>query len=143
MYLFLDDNRNPKDAYIHPPRGTSNGRLVNMTSLSEASGIPNGSWDIVRSYQEFVDFIHEKGIPTVVSFDHDLTRECVDLYITDTMISGIIDYNNIPKRTGWHCAKYLKNHCEEINKPFPKYFIHSANEYGVENIKKLIENEQA
>ena len=142
MFLFLDDIRNPKDAYIHPSKGTTNGRIINMLSLSDVSGIPNGNWEIVRSYQEFVDFINSKGIPMVVSFDHDLTRDCMNLYVSDTIVSGIIEYDNIPKRTGWHCAKFLKEYCESENKPFPKYFIHSANEYGAENIKKLIENEK-
>jgi hypothetical protein len=32
-------------------------------------------WDIVRSYDEFVKWIEENGLPDKLSFDHDLGEE--------------------------------------------------------------------
>ena len=140
MNLFLDDQRNPKDAYIYPRRDDNN-MIIEGRSLENISQIPRNNWEIVRSYEEFVKFIIEKGIPDVVSFDHDLTPECINLYFDDTINTGIIEYANLPKRTGWHCAKFLKEKCIELNIPFPKYFVHSANIYGSKNITELIEND--
>lgn len=54
--LFLDDIRNPSDCihYMYTPIYTS------------------VDWVIVRNYNEFVKTIEEKGLPEIVSFDHDL-----------------------------------------------------------------------
>ena len=52
-HLFLDDARKPSDVkWIELP-------LVN--------------WTIVRNYKEFVETIIKNGIPTTISFDHDLS----------------------------------------------------------------------
>jgi hypothetical protein len=46
--LFLDDIRNPNDLY------------------------PNQEWVVARNLQEFRDIIIECGVPSEISFDHDL-----------------------------------------------------------------------
>jgi len=94
--LFLDDIRNPED----------------------------DSWDIVRSYDEFVDYILKNGIPDVISFDHDLGR---------------FDYEE--EKTGYDCAKFLaiyamdNNHMNFINTR-----VHSQNPVGRKNIEKFMHN---
>ena len=32
-------------------------------------------WDIVRNYDEFINYILKNGLPSVISFDHDLAQE--------------------------------------------------------------------
>lgn len=94
--LFLDDVRMPED----------------------------DSWDIVRSYNEFVDYIMEHGIPDVISFDHDLA-----------------DFMYEEEKTGYDCAKFLaiyamdNNHMEYID-----CRVHSQNPVGKANIEKFMHN---
>jgi hypothetical protein len=70
-------------------------------------------WVILRSYEDFVTWIEENGIPQEVSFDHDLGTE----------------------KTGYDAAKYLgelliSENCS--NHPYVR--VHSANPVGRENI---------
>lgn len=75
-----------------------------------------GPWIIVRNFDEFTKTIEEKGLPKVMSLDHDLG-------------------DGIP--TGYDCLKWLVYEKEfdlrniEIN-------VHSANSVGKENIEGLI-----
>jgi hypothetical protein len=54
-YLFLDNMRMPGD--------------VSWARL------PGAVYKVVRSYDEFVAYINENGIPDFVSFDHDLADQ--------------------------------------------------------------------
>lgn len=116
MYkLFLDDLRNPIDAYfyMHAPIYNEEG------------------WTIVRNYAEFVDMITSQGIPEIVSFDHDLGPEAYKCQ-TD------IPYDQFTEKTGYHCAQWLINYCIDHNKNIPKYvLIHTMNPVGRQNIESL------
>lgn len=57
--LFLDDMRFPEDAFYYTYNPIYN----------------TYEWEIVRTYDEFVKIIEEKGIPKKLSFDHDLGGE--------------------------------------------------------------------
>lgn len=94
MNLFLDDIRNP----------------------------PKGDWNVVRDYDEFIDFIIKNGLPDLISFDHDLAD---------------VHYN---PNTHYDCAKWLIEYCLDNNKSFPKYLVHSMNPVGTENILSLLNN---
>ena len=76
------------------------------------------SWDIVRSYDEFVKYISENGVPDEISFDHDL---------------GELD-----NKTGYDCAKWLCDYCWTNGVPMPLWNVHSANPVGRENITNLL-----
>lgn len=91
MRMFLDDLRNPPD---------------------------NGPWIIVRSFDEFVDWIEKNGMPDFISFDHDLG-------------------DGVP--TGMDCAKWLVEH--EL--PLKNFAVHSANPPGRANIQGLLDNWRA
>ena len=77
-YLFLDDIRNPSDAFAH---------TAQSIFLSE-------DWQIVRSFEEFVHWIKTNGLPEYISFDHDLG----DVYGADKEKTGydcaiwLVDY---------------------------------------------------
>ena len=61
--LFLDDFREPEDAFNH-----TNNQLYLI------------GWVIVRNYDEFVKTIEERGIPEILSFDHDLGQNNIENY---------------------------------------------------------------
>jgi hypothetical protein len=89
---------------------------------------PQNDYDvIVRNFEEAVEFVQKYGIPTFISFDHDL---------------GCDEIGNILK-SGYDFAKWLVDmDIENIHK-FPSNFtfdIHSANPIGKNNIKSILNN---
>lgn len=95
-------------------------RIPNMVTWVE---LPKIDWFIVRSYEDFIFIINKRGVPEIVSFDHDLS---------------IVDHDKHEEKTGFHCAKWLVEHCLNNNIRFPEYYIHSKNIIGAENIKSYI-----
>jgi hypothetical protein len=95
----------------------------------------------VRSYDEFVKYVEEQGIPDVISFDNDLwVSECKKL--TDKQAHDsfqMINWENSPIKTGAHCAAWLCERCKESQHPLPKYYVHSANVYAWPVIKGIME----
>ena len=134
-YLFLDDQRSPKDAFVHIGTGHDHYKK----SLVELSGIEADEWSIVRSHYEFEQYLKYVGIPDVVSLDHDLSEEYIEHYYKVTQQIGIVEYGNLKPDSGYHCAKILCQKCVDTNTKFPKYYIHSANKWGQENIRTYIE----
>jgi len=118
--LFLDDIRVPVDCLLY----ISNQELYKN----------NQDWVIVRNYYEFINIIRNKGIPDVVSFDHDLATE----HYHEMNKGTKIDYDTASEKTGYHCAQWLINHCIDNEFDLPKdIHIHSMNFYGGQNIKSL------
>jgi hypothetical protein len=133
MNIFIDDMRNPNDAYLHLDTG------IPKVSLVEHSGIHQDEWVIMRTYDEFVNCIIHLGLPDVVSFDHDLHEEHIKHYFTVTQDIGVIEYGNLKEKTGKHCAEYLVQEWKKQNKPkHIKTFVHSANRWGQINIKEVL-----
>ena len=131
--IYLDDWRNPVDT------------LISKKPLHLKKIISETEWEIVRSYKEFVYKIETKGLPNMISFDHDLA----DVYIFKDNERQIIppgeaefDYNRYTddEKTGYHCAKWLVDYCLDNNKKLPSYCIHSDNQVGSENIRSYLEN---
>ena len=78
----------------------------------------------VKSYKEFVDFVDKNGLPSNVSFDHDL--------------GNVEDPDN--EKTGYDCAKYIVDYCMNNDRDIPNYRIQSDNGPGRENIDKYLQN---
>lgn len=101
--------------------------------------IPDVEYEIVRSYEDFVAKIEKKGLPEFVSFDHDLCvehyKQMADLFYKK---NGSYQYNSFEEKTGYDCAKWLIQYCEEKNLDFPKYAIHSMSPVGRSNIHAAI-----
>jgi hypothetical protein len=116
MYnLFLDDYRDPEDCfeYTHQP-----------SYLTE-------DWSVVRNYDDFVRIIKAKGLPIMISFDHDLA----DIHYKD---QKDIKYDEYTEKTGFHCAKWMIDHCLDTKQSLPKYIlVHSMNPVGTQNIVSL------
>jgi hypothetical protein len=122
MNLFLDDERVPMQAYYL----TNNKAYMAYT------------WDIVRNYDQFTTHIETHGLPSLVSFDHDLADEHYKIGAKEEFLG--FDYNKTTEKTGLSCAKWLCDYCQVRNLKFPNYLIHSANPAGAANIKSYIEN---
>lgn len=110
--LFLDDSRNP----------------------------PDFTWDVVKSYDQFVAYIQLHGVPDVISFDHDLGKEHYEHYaafigVEDEATDIRIPYESFVEKTGYDCAKWL---VENYRLP-PSYRIHSMNPVGAQNIKFVLD----
>lgn len=109
--LFLDDVRIPKDIY----------NFINF------------KWTIVRSYKEFVEIITRNGLPSLISFDHDLADDHYK-QLKD------IDYSKYKEKTGLHCAKWLIDYCLDNSLKLPTCLVHSANPAGRQNINSILDN---
>ena len=128
--LFLDDTRIPKDAIGLVPSNFNKFYWEN-------------DWDVVKNYDEFVQYIEVNGVPGFVSFDHDLADFHYDLkpedYENMSEDEMVIKFGSMEK-TGLDCAKFLVEYCADENVPLPEYLVHSANPAGKENIEKFLEN---
>jgi hypothetical protein len=128
--LFLDDIRSPKDAITLVPSSLNKFYWEN-------------DWDIVRNYDEFMQYLMSSGIPDFISFDHDLADfhyefrpEDYDNMTEDEMINRF----GSMEKTGLDCARLLADYCGMQGKPLPEYLVHSANPVGKENIEKFLIN---
>jgi hypothetical protein len=137
--LFLDDIRKPEHAYIYPKRDGS-GLIIDARSLKRCSGVDDADWIVVRDYNSFVDTIEERGLPDVVSFDHDLHEEHINHYFNVTQDTGVIEYANLKEKTGKHCAEVFIEKCKQLQpQKLPDVYVHSANKYGAIEIKRVLE----
>jgi hypothetical protein len=116
--LFLDDIRYPEDCFEHTHQ---------PVYIME-------DWVIVRSYDEFVKYVQENGLPEIISFDHDLA----DTHYDNQEHVDNDFYDIVTEKTGYHCAKWLIDYCIDNKKELPAtILIHSWNHAGSENIKSL------
>jgi predicted glycosyltransferase len=90
--------------------------------LDDIREAPDKTWDVVRSYHEFIGYILVYGVPDIISFDHDLEFKSRG--------------STTSQYTGYDCAKYLVDNNLEIK----EFIVHSANLIGKENIEKLLIN---
>lgn len=102
----------------------------------------NNEWTWVKSYDEFVKYISEKGIPDMIAFDHDLGGNSYTLYHKHKGYkSGNIDYDEYDEKTGYHCMKWLIDHCLDNNIVLKcEIYSHSMNDVGRSNILNIAQN---
>lgn len=116
--LWLDDSRNPLE----------DGWLPLWAPLKDYDSVV---W--VRSYQEFIDWILENGVPYCVCFDHDLA----DIQYHPATQQETVQWH---EKTGFDAAKWLIDYCIDNNIPFPAWRVQSANPVGRDNILTYISN---
>lgn len=115
-YVFLDDFRNPADAFEY----TKNRIYLDV------------EWTVVRSYDEFINDVLNNGLSSGYSFDHDLS---FDHYESQK------PYDEYKEKTGYHCAQWLIYYCIDNKKELPEVIlIHSMNPAGSLNIKSLFDS---
>lgn len=112
--LFLDDIRYPIETYHYTKQDI----------------FLRKNWYIVRNYEQFVNRILEKGLPEMISFDHDLADEH---YLKP-------DSREFVEKTGYDCAKWLIDYCMDHDAELQKFYCHSMNPVGKENIESLLKN---
>lgn len=98
------------------------------------------NWVIVRSYDDFVEFIESVGLDSVdiISLDHDLDRSATEHFMNETLITYEIDYSKIKEKTGLDVVKWLISHSIETGIPLPQCYVHSANPIGSGNMMGYI-----
>jgi hypothetical protein len=125
MKLFLDDIRNPETLFY--------GQAGKEWILNPLY-VNNSEWNVVRSFDEFVDFIEENGLPDLISFDHDLDWEA---YLPQNQ-EETIDYGQMQVKTGYHAVEWLIDYCAKRKLKFPDYKVHSMNISGKKNMEEII-----
>ena len=152
MKLFLDDRRKPHAcvSYMHHRIGK-----LNPIYLDE--------WVTVKTYREFVEMVtnHHKEI-THISYDHDLGVDKYGLKLTDCftnengklekgehyfeddgfciLCGSSIDQASLGEvtimnmKTGYDCAKWMKEFYDANKLEYPVMFVHSQNTAGTDNI---------
>jgi len=80
-------------------------------------------FDIVRSYDAFVEYIQEKGLPYFISFDNDLG----------------LDHKGELAPDGYAAAKWLVYE-SGLDLQDLEFKVHSANPVASEQIKSLLTN---
>lgn len=91
----------------------------------------------VLNYDQFVEYINKFGLPDIISFDHDLADEHYtpseywDDYDKSKEYQDSKDYS---EKTGKDCADWLINYCMDRDIDLPKFYVHSANPVGRDNI---------
>lgn len=80
-------------------------------------------FDIVRSYDAFVAYIKQHGLPAFISFDNDLG----------------LDANGQVAPDGYACAKWLVYE-SGLDLTNLNYHVHSANPVAAEQIRGLLDN---
>ena len=81
------------------------------------------SFDIVRTYEAFVDYIRTNGLPEFISFDNDL---------------GLTDNGEVAP-DGYAAAKWLVYESGLDLRNF-EYKVHSANPVAADQIRGLLDN---
>ncbi|REC75852.1 hypothetical protein DRF60_15245 [Chryseobacterium elymi] len=112
--LFLDDIRYPIETYHYTKQDI----------------FLRKDRHIARNYEQFVNRILEKGLPEMISFDHDLA----DVHYLKPNSDGYAE------KTGYDCAKWLIEYCMDNYLDLPKFYCHSMNPVGKKNILSLLEN---
>src|SRR5687768_4279180 len=81
------------------------------------------SFDVVRSYSDFVSYIKSNGLPDFISFDNDLGLEANEEVAPD----------------GYACAKWLVYE-SGIDLTNLQFKVHSANPIAADQIRGLLMN---
>ncbi|MGJ1193301.1 cyclic-phosphate processing receiver domain-containing protein [Sphingobacterium siyangense] len=104
--IFLDDIRVPSDLSYYIPKEEITPYLLT-------------NWIIIRNYPDFVAYISKNGIPSIISFDHDLG----------------VNVDSTEAESGYDAVKYIVDFILEQKHPvLPQVLCHSQNPVGKTNI---------
>ena len=111
--LFLDDIRIPNDILYYK---------INPFYKKR-------KWVIVKSYDEFVNYINKYGLPNLISYDHDLAD-----------IQYVANYDEYIEKTRYDALKWVCNYCLDNKLKIPIMVFHTANIIGEKNMKTYYNN---
>jgi len=113
VLLWLDDVRDPfEDDWLN---------------FSCLDGNYNVVW--VKNYEEFTLWVRDNGLPDGINFDHDLADE----HYTPKQY-----WSDYKEKTGLDCAKWLVDYCMDYSVELPRWYSHSANPVGRDNINAYL-----
>jgi hypothetical protein len=123
MNIFLDDIRNP-----------------DWVTLYKTDPYKEMKWVVVRSYNEFVNYVKENGMPIFVSLDHDLSDEHYSVY--EDALNGNIDIRNqsFKEKNGYDALKWLCSYALDNKEKLPEIKFHTANYIGWKNMMTYYNN---
>lgn len=127
--LFLDDVRTPSHCMSYMPS-----RIGSSSKVYQSA-----DWVIVRTHDEFVNWIEKNGLPNLISFDHDLSYEhySQNMYTSEDQYEA--DIKGSPP-TGYDSALWLIKYCSYNKKPLPMWIVHSMNPIGASRIENALKN---
>lgn len=110
--LFLDDTRDPIECseYMHRRIGKENVEYLK-------------DWKVVRTFEEFKDFIYTNPNLDLISLDYDLNEN--------------EDWDG--KVTGYDCLVFLIRFYRIKNMNIPKIYVHSTNKKGTMHLKLILD----
>ncbi len=79
------------------------------------------SWQIVRSSSEAIDYVSTRGVPSFISFDHDLGGNDTSVVFIKWLVDYLID-------TDTHLPSDFT------------YYVHSQNSVGRDNVEGYMTN---
>lgn len=83
---------------------SAEGAVTKKLFLDDVRQPPDSSWDVVHSFDEFVAYIQQNGVPDAISFDYDIVGE----------------------KTGLECARFII-----ARGTLPRFWsVHSSNPVG-------------
>ena len=124
--LWLDDLRNPEERIW----------LDKLIEFGINTSYYNIIW--VKTYREFVNWIKKYGLPDGICFDHDLADN--HKLRSELDVTEWYDMTENSEYTGYDCAKWLVEYCMDNGEELPKFYVHSANPVGADNIRGLLNN---
>ena len=103
-------------------------------------------WVIVTSFDEFVKTIWRRGLPDIISFDHEVAEEHYIYFAilssggkkraTDSEYKSI--YQKLQNKTGYDCARWLVKFCANSRQDLPVCLVHSKNIAGNEYLEDVL-----
>ena len=125
--LWLDDIRNPH---------------IGDWLMAYAPQFAYGEGEVVwvKNFDDFVSHIKFKGIPDMVSFDHDLGEDVAREKVRMGTSKRQARKQKKETKSGFDCAKWLVDYCIDNKIQIPHFGVHSANPVGAENIRGLLNN---
>jgi len=127
--LWLDDYRDPFGDFAEWLMFSPIGRDIEV------------HW--VKNYEEFTKWIYTNGLPAGICFDHDLDDQHYtpeELWTDYAKSKQYQEAQKYTEKTGYDCAKFLTDYCIDYSKELPKWYSHSANPVGRDNIDRLLIN---
>lgn len=122
VILWLDDTRTPESFLGNNLfNGSSYSTKRHYASILKR---PNVRFVVVKSFEEFKNYILKNGLPTSVSFDRD--------------IGGAKE--GVPNGTA--AAKWLYDYCQKTGQKIPDYWVHSANDKAAGEIKAVMNGKE-
>ena len=97
---------------------------------------PTKDWIIARNMKDAIWYVENHGIPTFISFDHDLAEEHYAIYDGEEAKSR---FDN----TGYDFAKWFTAYLIDNELDLPNgfdYYVHSMNPAGKANIEHYMRN---